>query len=63
LGRFEEGRNIIHGFPSLVERAIWHKMPTLAKICEFAQDIIEEVFHGMDKCKVYIDDIGTSNNN
>jgi hypothetical protein len=29
----------------------------------FAQDIIKEVFCGMDKCKVCIDDIGTSTNN
>jgi hypothetical protein len=30
---------------------------------DFAQDIIEEVFCGMEKCEVYIDDVVTFNNN
>jgi hypothetical protein len=28
----------------------------------FSQDIIKEIFHGMDKYKVYIHDFGTFNN-
>jgi hypothetical protein len=30
---------------------------------DFTQEIIEEVFRGLDECEVYIDDIGTFNNN
>jgi hypothetical protein len=29
---------------------------------DFAPDILEEVFCGMDKCEVYIDDVGMFNN-